>query len=122
LTNKKVKKRRRSPGLNCNRETAILLFALSIVFLHLADSAISLTETILDILNNEAKHKLKQVLYFARNSVDLITAIGFSLMAFQVSMRRLRALQVKEEETQERRPVATIDIQSILSRKSYLPD
>jgi hypothetical protein len=43
-------------------------------------------------------------------------------MAFQVSMRRLRALQVKEEETQERRPVATIDVQSLLSRKSYLPE
>jgi hypothetical protein len=37
-------------------------------------------------------------------------------------MRRLRALQVKEEETEERRPVATIDVQTILSRESYLPE
>lgn len=61
-------------------------------------------------------------MYLVRNSVDLITAIGFSEMAYQVSMRRFQALQVKEEETQERRPVATIDVQTILSRKSYLPE
>jgi hypothetical protein len=37
-------------------------------------------------------------------------------------MRRLRALKVKEEETEGGRPVATIDVQTILTRDSYLPE
>ena len=85
-------KSRRKHNRCCRKDKLALILPITIVFLHLLDSVISFLDTLRDVLieKESQNYFLKTGLYFARNTVDLITAVGFAQLAQQVSLRKIK--------------------------------